>query len=155
MISCDKKPQVKISKNHICSNTNFAEISNSWIKNRIGVNWIISTSDPNIHFLIHHVFVICLLCMAYQIEPINSNHLKTWLFSSTKSFIMKNNWRCSICEKPNRKYVSKHIRYNSLGYKERKYNTLIFYHYIIVRSFFCITTTYYSVLHAMKTILTC
>ena len=85
------------------------------------------------------MFVI--LCMAYPIEPINSNHLKTWLFSSTKSFIMKNNWRCSICEKPNRKYVSKHIRYNSFGYKERKYNTLIFYHYIIARSFlFCIFT---------------
>ena len=25
------------------------------------------------------------LCMAYQIEPINSNHLKTWLFSSTEN----------------------------------------------------------------------
>ena len=59
-------------------------------------------------------------------------------------------------KKPNRNYISKYVRYNSLRYRERKYNTLIFYHYIIARSFlFCITTTYYSALHAMKTILTC
>ena len=62
-------------------------------------------------------------------------------------------------KKPNRNYISKYVRYNSLrlGYRERKYNTLIFYHYIIARSFFCFVflLTYYSVLHAMKTILTC
>ena len=49
-------------------------------------------------------------------------------------------------KKPNRNYISKYVRYNSLrlGYRERKYNTLIFYHYIIARSFFVLY--YYYIL---------
>ena len=47
-------------------------------------------------------------------------------------------------KKPNRNYISKYVRYNSLRYRERKYNTLIFYHYIIARSFFVLY--YYYIL---------